>query len=43
VEKRLACGDTGSGAMRGWEEIVEVIERRLSLVDGKGEDVKRNV
>jgi hypothetical protein len=29
--------------MRGWEEIVEVIERRLSLVDGKGEDVKRNV
>jgi hypothetical protein len=29
--------------MRSWEEIVEVIERRLSLVDGKGEDVKGSV
>jgi phosphopantothenoylcysteine decarboxylase len=43
VEKRLACGDTGSGAMRSWEDIVKVIERRLSLFEGKGEDVERDV
>jgi phosphopantothenoylcysteine decarboxylase len=35
VEKMLACGDTGSGAMQSWEEIVRVIERRLFLADGK--------
>lgn len=35
MEKRLACGDTGSGAMQSWEDIVKVIERRLSLVDEK--------
>jgi phosphopantothenoylcysteine decarboxylase len=41
MEKRLACGDTGSGAMQSWEEIVRVIERRLSLADGKNDvDVK---
>jgi phosphopantothenoylcysteine decarboxylase len=40
VEKRLACGDTGSGAMRSWEEIVKVIERRLHLAGGKDGDVK---
>lgn len=31
VEKQLACGDTGSGAMRNWEEIVGVVEERLKL------------
>lgn len=31
MEKMLACGDTGSGAMRDWKEIVGVIEERLSL------------
>lgn len=31
VEKMLACGDTGSGAMRDWKEIVGVIEERLCL------------
>jgi phosphopantothenoylcysteine decarboxylase len=43
VEKRLACGDTGSGAMRSLGDIVKVIERRLSLFEGKGEDVERDV
>nr|OQO22336.1 hypothetical protein B0A51_08424 [Rachicladosporium sp. CCFEE 5018] len=31
VEKTLACGDTGSGAMRDWKEIVSVVEDRLRL------------
>ena len=30
VEKGLACGDVGSGAMRPWEEIVEIIKRRMN-------------
>lgn len=33
VEKELACGDTGVGAMRDWKEIVQVIETRLGLVN----------
>ena len=33
-EKELACGDTGTGAMREWSEIVEVIRARLGLQDG---------
>jgi phosphopantothenoylcysteine decarboxylase len=36
VEKTLACGDTGGGAMREWTEIVAVIEERLGLVGGGG-------
>jgi phosphopantothenoylcysteine decarboxylase len=31
IEKTLACGDTGSGAMRDWKEIVSVVEERLGL------------
>ena len=31
VEKELACGDVGDGAMRDWNEIVSVIEARLGL------------
>jgi phosphopantothenoylcysteine decarboxylase len=31
MEKELACGDVGSGAMKDWREIVEVIESRLGL------------
>ncbi|KAL8660047.1 MAG: hypothetical protein Q9226_000125 [Calogaya cf. arnoldii] len=31
VEKTLACGDAGSGAMREWTDIVSTIEERLSL------------
>ncbi|KAL8853216.1 MAG: hypothetical protein Q9221_001950 [Calogaya cf. arnoldii] len=31
VEKTLACGDAGSGAMREWTDIVSTIEQRLSL------------
>lgn len=30
-EKELACGDTGDGAMKDWNEIVKVIEKRLYL------------
>ncbi|KAI9787805.1 MAG: hypothetical protein M1816_007453 [Peltula sp. TS41687] len=36
VEKRLACGDVGGGAMRDWENVVGVIEERLGL--GKGNE-----
>ncbi|TKA75689.1 hypothetical protein B0A55_03184 [Friedmanniomyces simplex] len=31
IEKELACGDTGSGAMHDWKSIVAAIERRLQL------------
>lgn len=31
VEKELACGDVGDGAMRDWNEIVTIIEARLGL------------
>lgn len=31
VEKELACGDTGVGAMRDWKDIVHVIEARFGL------------
>lgn len=31
IEKELACGDVGDGAMREWKEIVSVIEQRLEL------------
>lgn len=31
IEKELACGDTGSGAMHDWELIVAAIESRLRL------------
>jgi len=40
VEKMLACGDTGSGAMRDWKAIVGVIEERLSLERDANVDVK---
>lgn len=31
VEKELACGDTGDGAMMDWREIVKVVEKELAL------------
>lgn len=31
VEKALACGDVGSGAMMEWSEIVKIAEQRLGL------------
>jgi phosphopantothenoylcysteine decarboxylase len=31
IEKELACGDTGSGAMRDWREIVAAIESKFGL------------
>ena len=33
VEKTLACGDVGGGAMCEWREIVRVVEERLGLGD----------
>jgi phosphopantothenoylcysteine decarboxylase len=31
MEKELACGDVGGGAMKDWREIVGVVEERLGL------------
>jgi phosphopantothenoylcysteine decarboxylase len=31
MEKELACGDIGGGAMKDWRDIVSIIEERLSL------------
>lgn len=31
IEKELACGDTGAGAMRDWREIVTVVEEWLGV------------
>jgi phosphopantothenoylcysteine decarboxylase len=31
MEKELACGDVGGGAMKDWREIVVVVEKRLGL------------
>lgn len=31
IEKTLACGDVGDGAMKEWKEIVSLIEARLEL------------
>lgn len=40
MEKVLACGDSGSGAMCDWKDIVKVIEERLRLGDAVDVDVK---
>lgn len=31
MEKELACGDVGDGAMKDWREIVKIIKQRLGL------------
>ena len=31
MEKELACGDIGGGAMKDWREIISVVEDRLGL------------
>jgi len=31
MEKELACGDVGDGAMKDWREIVRIVEERLEL------------
>ncbi|KAF7189561.1 Coenzyme A biosynthesis protein 3 [Pseudocercospora fuligena] len=36
IEKRIACGDTGSGGMKEWTEIVRTIEKRLRLTTSRG-------
>ena len=33
IEKTLACGDSGDGAMREWSEVVSCIAERLNLKD----------
>jgi len=38
IEKDLACGDVGGGAMREWQEIVGVIESWLGLGQLEGGD-----
>ncbi|KAF2266633.1 flavo protein [Lojkania enalia] len=35
MEKELACGDVGGGAMKDWREIVKVIEDRLGLDESR--------
>ncbi|KAL1612410.1 hypothetical protein SLS60_000636 [Paraconiothyrium brasiliense] len=40
MEKELACGDVGGGAMKDWREIVEVIEDRLGLNLGHEADAR---
>ena len=35
IEKELACGDTGSGAMKDWREIVHEIEQSMVLREGQ--------
>lgn len=35
VEKRLACGDVGTGAMREWREVVMYVVNELGL-EGEG-------
>ena len=36
MEKELACGDVGGGAMKDWKEIVEVVRDRLGLSSEDG-------
>ncbi|CBX92166.1 hypothetical protein LEMA_P048720.1 [Plenodomus lingam JN3] len=40
MEKELACGDVGGGAMKDWREIVGALEERLGLSSGT-EDTPR--
>ncbi|EME84512.1 uncharacterized protein MYCFIDRAFT_187493 [Pseudocercospora fijiensis CIRAD86] len=40
IEKRIACGDTGSGGMKEWAEIVKTIEMRLRLTTSRDEERK---
>lgn len=37
IEKKLACGDVGAGAMLEWTDIVELVSQRFGLVkEGTG-------
>jgi phosphopantothenoylcysteine synthetase/decarboxylase len=36
MQKELACGDVGGGAMKDWREIVGTIEERLGLAGDQG-------
>lgn len=42
IEKELACGDTGSGAMHDWKLIVAAIEKRLDLRVAKSDPQTQN-
>ncbi|CDS00412.1 related to Phosphopantothenoylcysteine decarboxylase [Sporisorium scitamineum] len=41
IEKKLACGDMGRGAMSEWLEVVGVVVGRFGLVKGVGEEKVR--
>lgn len=43
IEKELACGDTGSGAMKDWRDIVKVIEARFEFEERDITQVKRTI
>ena len=38
VEKTLACGDVGTGAMREWSEIAAIIKSRMDLTSNQPKD-----
>ncbi|KAK5745125.1 hypothetical protein LTR17_001576 [Elasticomyces elasticus] len=42
IEKELACGDTGSGAMHDWKLIVVAIEQRLQLRESDASKTSTN-
>jgi phosphopantothenoylcysteine decarboxylase len=40
IEKSLACGDTGNGAMMDWKDIVNVVERHLGINSVKIKEIR---
>ena len=43
IEKRLACGDLGSGAMLEWTDIVELVRGRFGLPVGGAKGGQKEV
>ncbi len=35
IEKKLACGDLGQGAMLEWSDVVTLVVKRFGLVEGR--------
>ncbi|KAK5163731.1 uncharacterized protein LTR77_010404 [Saxophila tyrrhenica] len=42
IDKGLACGDTGGGAMKEWKEIVAAVEAKFPGLREREQDVKMN-
>jgi phosphopantothenoylcysteine decarboxylase len=40
IEKSLACGDIGNGAMMDWKDIVNVVEHHLGIGSAKIKDIR---